>query len=66
MNIVFRTDLMSMTYEYHLKQPKPMLEGIPNKKLAKIPELLERFKNSSHSVIRKYQHNIHNEEDEES
>ena len=65
MNIVLITDLRNMTYEYYLKQPKPLLEWILNKKLAKNPELIKIFKNSSHPLIRKCQHIIHNEEDEE-
>ena len=62
MNIVFITDLRNMTYDHYLNQPKSMLEWKLNALLAKNPELIKYFINSSHSLIRKYSHNNDNEE----
>ena len=45
-----------MTYEHYLNQPKSMLEGKLNAILAKNPELIKILGNSSHPLIRKYQH----------
>ena len=58
MNITFITVLRNMTYEHYLIQPKPMVEWILNKKLAKNSELIKTLGNSSHPLIRKYQHII--------
>ena len=56
MNITFITDLRCKTYEHYLKQPKHMVEWKLNAILAKNPELIKRLGNSSHPLIRKYQH----------
>ena len=56
MNITFITDLWNMTYEHYLNQPKSMLEWKLNAILAKNPELIKILGNSSHPLIRKYQH----------
>ena len=53
-----------MTYELYLKQPKPMVEWILIKKLAKSPKLLKILGYSSHALIWKYQHIIHNKEED--
>ena len=56
MNITIITDPKYMTYEYYLTQPKSMLEWKLNAKLAKNPQLIEIFRNSSHLLVRIYQH----------
>ena len=56
MNITFISDLRKMTYEHYLIQPKSMLESKLNAILAKNPELIKILGNSSHPIIRKYQH----------
>ena len=56
MNITFITDLRNMTYEHHLNQPNSMLEWKLNAILSKNPEFIKIFGNSSHPLIRKYQH----------
>ena len=56
MNITFKTDLRNMTFEHYLTQPKSMLEWKLNAILAKNSQLIEIFGNSSHPLIRKYQH----------
>ena len=59
MSIVFLTDLTNMTYEHYLKIPKPMIEWTIIKKLAKNPKLIKAFNiNTSHPLIRKYNHII--------
>ena len=63
MNITFITDLRNMTYEYYLTQPKPMVEWRLNAILAKNPELIRIFENTSRAIIRNYQ--FINEEKEE-
>ena len=55
MNITFITDLGNMTYEHYLNQPKCMFEWKLNAILAKNPELINIFGNSSHPLIKKYQ-----------
>ena len=55
MNITFITDLRKKTYGHYLEQPKPRLEWILNRKLAKNPELIKILGNSSHPLIRKHQ-----------
>ena len=55
MNITFITDLGNMTYEHYLNQPKCMFESKLNATLAKNPELINIFGNSSHPLIKKYQ-----------
>ena len=57
MNITYITDLRNMTYKNYLNQPKCMFEWKLNAILAKNPELIKIFGNSSHPLIRKYQHN---------
>ena len=57
MNITFITDLRNMTFEHYLNQLKSMLEWKLNAILAKNPELLKILDNTSHPLIRKYQHN---------
>ena len=52
-----------MTFEHYLNQPKSMLEWKMNAKLAKNPELIKILDNTSHPLIRKYQH--FNEDDGE-
>ena len=56
MNITFITDLRNMTYEHYLNQPKCLFEGKLNAILAKNPELIKIFENTSHPLIRKYHH----------
>ena len=63
MNITFITDLKNMTYEHYLNQPKSKLEWRLNVLLTKNPELIKKFTNSSHPLIRNYQRI--NEVDEE-
>ena len=63
MNITFISDLKNMTYEHYLNQPKTMLEWKLNGKLAKNPQFVRLFGNSSHPLFRKYQHS--NEDDGE-
>ena len=58
MNIVFITDLRNMTYEHYLKIPKPRIEWRLNAILAKNPQLIKKFTNTSHPLIRKYSHII--------
>ena len=63
MNITFITDLMNMTYEHYLKIPKPMIEWTIIKKLANNPKLIKAFNiNTSHPLIRKYNHIFDDEE----
>ena len=50
MNITFRTGFTIMTYEHYLKQPKPMVEWILNKKLAQNPELIKRTRKQLPSI----------------
>ena len=56
MNITFISDLRNMTYEHYLNQPKAMLEWKLNAIFAKNPVLIKILGNSSHPLIRKYQH----------
>ena len=56
MNITFISKLRNMTYEHYLNQPKSMLDWKLNAVLAENPKLIEIFGNSSHPLIRKYQH----------
>ena len=63
MNITFISDLRKMTIEHYFNQPKSMLELKLNVILAKNPEHIKILGNSSHPLIRKYQHI--NEEDAE-
>ena len=56
MNITLLTDIRNMTYKHYLQQPKSMSEWKLNALLAKNPELVKLFGNSSHPIIRKYQH----------
>ena len=56
MNVTFITDLRNMTYEHYLNQPKSMLEWRLNALLAKNPEVIKKFINSSHPLIRKCQY----------
>ena len=65
MNIVFITDLRNMTYEHYLKIPKPMLERTIIRKLAKNPDLIKKFRNTYHPLIRKYGHIIDNGENQD-
>ena len=58
MNIVFITDLRNMTYEHYLKIPKPIIEWRLIAILAKNPQLIKKFTNTSHPLIRKYSHII--------
>ena len=58
MNIIFISDLRNMKYEHYLNQPKTMLEWKLNALLAKNPEPIKVLGNSSHPLIRKYQHII--------
>ena len=63
MNPTFITDLMNMTYEHYLQIPKPMIERTIIKKLANIPKLIKAFNiNTSHPLIRKYNHIINDGE----
>ena len=64
MYITFITDLRNVTYEQYLNQPKPMVEWIINKKSAKNPELIKLLGNSSYPLIRRYNHFIHNEDED--
>ena len=65
MIITFISDVRNLTYEHYLNQPKSMLEWKLNANLAKNPELIKIkiLGNSSHPLIRRYQHN--NEDDGE-
>ena len=63
MNITFISYLRNMRHEHYLQQPKSMLEWKLNVILAKNPKLLKILDNTSHPLIRKYQYN--NENDEE-
>ena len=63
MNITFIPYLRNKTYEHYRNQPKYMLEWKMNAISAEIPKLIRIFGNSSHPLIRKYQHII--EDDEE-
>ena len=63
MNITFITCLRIITYKHYLQQQKPMIEWMLNLILAKNPQLIKEFQNSSHPLIKKYQHI--NEDDEE-
>ena len=56
MNITFITDLMNMTYEHYLNQPKCMFEWKLNSLLVKNPELIYIFGIKPHHIICKYQH----------
>ena len=56
MKITFITDLRNMAYEHCLNQPKSMLEWKLNAISAKNPEIIKILGNSSHPIIRKYQH----------
>ena len=56
MNILFMSDLRNMTYEHYLNQPKSMLEWNLNAILAKNPQLIKVFANTSHPLIRKCQY----------
>ena len=51
-----------MTYEHHLKIPKPMIEWRLNALLAKNPKVIKKFINIYHPLIRKYTHIIDDEE----
>ena len=62
LDITFISDLGNMTYEHYLNQQNSMLEWKLNSILAKNPELIKIFGNSSHPLVRKYQHI--NEDDE--
>ena len=62
MNVVFLTYLRNMTYNHYLKMPKPMINWRLNAILATNPELIKKFINSSHPLIRKYSHIIDDEE----
>ena len=63
MNIVFITDLRNLTYEHYLKIPKPIIEWSIIEKLAINPRLIKAFNiNTSHPLIRKYNHIIDNGE----
>ena len=55
-NITFISDLRNITYEHYLNRPESILEWILNALLAKNPELIKKFINSSHPLIRKYQY----------
>ena len=61
MNITFIPDLRNMTYEHYLNQPKTMLDWKLNALLAKNPKLIGTLGNTSHPIIRKYQHIIDGE-----
>ena len=62
-NIVFITDLTNTTYNHYLKISKPMIEWTIIKKLANNPKLIKAFDRSTpHPLIRKYSHNIDDEE----
>ena len=54
MNITFITELRNMTYGHYLQIPKPMIEWRINVILAKNPEIIKNFRNTSHPLIRKY------------
>ena len=56
MNIVLLSDLRNMTYEHYLNQPKSMLEWRLNALFAKNLELIKKFRNTHHPLIRKYNH----------
>ena len=63
MNIAFMTDLRNRTFEHYIKIPKPMIEWTINKKIASNPKLIKAFNiNTSHPLIRKYNH-IKNDEE---
>ena len=63
MNIVFITDLTNTTYNHYLIIPKPMIEWTIIKKLANNPKLIKAVKkNTSHPLIRKYNHIINDGE----
>ena len=51
---IFGTDLRNMTYEHYLKQPKPMIDWVLIKKIARNPELIKSLRNISHPLIRNY------------
>ena len=52
-----------MRYEHYLEQPKPMIEWVLHKKLARNPELIKTLRNTYHPLIRKHRHIIHSEDD---
>ena len=54
-----------MTNEHYLKQPKPMIEWVLKKKLARNPELIKTLRNTSHPLIRKYRHIIHSKDEDD-
>ena len=63
MKNVIITDLTNTTYDHYLKISKPMIEWTLIKKLAKNPKLIKAFIiNTSHPLIRKYNHIIDDEE----
>ena len=62
MNITFITDLGNMTYIHYLQVPKPMIEWRLNAILAKNPQLIKKFTNTSHPLIRNYSHIIDDRE----
>ena len=62
-NIAFMTDLRNRTYEHYIKIPKPMIEWTIIKKISSSPKLIKAFNiSTSHPLIRKYNHNINDEE----
>ena len=53
--LTFRTNLINMTCESYLKQPKSMLDWRLIEKLARNPNLIKAFvRNISHPLIREY------------
>ena len=53
------------TYEHYLTIPKPMIEWKFNILLSRNPELAQIFENSTHPLIRKYNHINNDEHDDE-
>ena len=49
-----------MTYELYLKIPKPMIEWKFIMMLAKNPEFINKLRDTSHPLIRKYRRIIEN------
>ena len=60
MNIIFIRGFRNMTYEHYIKKAKPMIEGKFNLLLAKNPNLVRIFENSTHPLIRNQNRIIYN------
>ena len=55
MTLTFMTNFNNITYEYHLKEPKSLLEWRLSEKLTRNPQLIKAFDRTlSHPLIREY------------